>query len=111
MDTNNKTQTLKVFNQIDYIIRRAAQKSILQNTRSYAGTKVSSDYQLVVTKMRIERFYFYKKNKVKFDAPVDTNRLQRLEVPRKYSEQLQKESRRRSTQMTKKIVMMLLRRS
>ena len=33
MDANNKTQTVKVFNQIEYIIFRAAQESILQNAR------------------------------------------------------------------------------
>ena len=43
-----------------------------------------------VNKKRIERCYLYEKNKVEFDAPIDTNRLQRQEVRRKYSEQLQK---------------------
>ena len=41
--------------------------------------------------MRMERFYFYKKNKMKFDVPIDTERLRRWEVRRKYSEQLRKE--------------------
>ena len=48
MDANNKMQTVKIFNQIDYIICRAAEKSILQNARSYAGTKVSTDHRLKV---------------------------------------------------------------
>ena len=56
IDANNKTQTVKVFNQTDYIICRTAQKSILQDARSYAGTEMSSDNCLVVTKKRIQRF-------------------------------------------------------
>ena len=82
---------LQVFNQIDYILCRAAQKSILQNARSYAGTEANSHHRLVVTKMRIEKLYIYKKNKVKSDAPTDTDRLQKQEVRRKYSEQLREE--------------------
>ena len=51
-----------------------------------SGTEVSNDHHLVVIKMRIKRFYLYKKNKMKFDCPIDTDSLQR-----KYSEQLRKE--------------------
>ena len=71
IDGNKKTQKIKVFNQVDYIICRAAQTSILQKARSCAGTEMSNDHRLLVTKMRIERFYLYKKNKVKFDALID----------------------------------------
>ena len=114
IDANKKTQKIKVFNQIDYIICRTAKKSILQKTPSYAGTEMSNDHRLPVTKMRIERFYLYKKNKVKFDALIDTNRLQREEVQRNilnnYKKNLKK-SRRRSAQMTRKIGMISLRRS
>ena len=45
----------------------------------------------VVTKMRIERFFLYKKNGVQFDTPIDKDRLQRQEGRWKYSEQLRKE--------------------
>lgn len=75
LDANNKT--VKVFNQIDYIICRAVQKSIPQNARSYAGTEANSHHRLVVTKMGIENFYIYKKNKVKSDAHTDTDTLQK----------------------------------
>ena len=87
MDANNKTQRVKVFNKIDYVICRAAQKSILQNARSYGGTEVSSDHRLVFTKIRIERFYLTKKSKMKFDAPIDIDISQRQDVRRKYSEE------------------------
>ena len=56
-----------------------------------SGTEVSNDHHLVVIKMRIKRFYLYKKNKMKFDCPIDTDRLQKQKVQRKYSEQLRKE--------------------
>lgn len=65
--------------------------SLIYNMFDPTGTEVSCDHRLVITKMRIERFYLYKKNKVKFDATIDTDRLQRQEVSRKYSEELRKE--------------------
>ena len=39
MDVDNNAQTVKVFNQIDYKICQAAQKSVLQNTRSLLALK------------------------------------------------------------------------
>ena len=83
MQTCKQTIKHKQSNQIEYKICQAAQKSILQNARSYTGTEVSSDNCLLVTKIRIERFFLYKNSKVKFDAPFDTDRLERQEVERK----------------------------
>ena len=45
----------------------------------------------VVTEIRIERFFLYKKNEVEFDTPIDKDRLQRQEGRWKNSEQLRKE--------------------
>ena len=87
----NTSKLVKVFNQIDYVMCRTKHKHILQNARSYAGTETSSDHRLVVTKMKVERFNLYKRNKTKNHAPIDTDKLKDPEKCNAYTNKLKEE--------------------
>ena len=45
--------TIRIFNQIDYIICEKRDKNLLTNARSYAGTLTNSDHRLVKTTLRV----------------------------------------------------------
>ena len=47
--------TIRIFNQIDYIICEKRHKNLLTNARSYAGTLTNSDHRLVKTTFRVEK--------------------------------------------------------
>ena len=61
----------KVYSQIDYILCRRRSKCLLENARSYGGTKLCSDHKLVVVSINTQnRFRLYQKkhSEKKFDC-------------------------------------------
>jgi sorting nexin-29 len=65
-------RTIRIFNQIDYIICSQKIKHTLTNARSYGGTLTTSDHRMVVSSfdLRLYRLFPQHKNKVKFDRIV-----------------------------------------
>ena len=47
--------TIRIFNQIDYIICEKRHKNLLTNARSYAGTLTNSNHRLIKTTFRVEK--------------------------------------------------------
>ena len=65
----------KVYSQIDYILCKRRSRCLLQNARSYGGTKLCSDHKLVVVSINSQkRFRLYSKPKTNVKK-IDCNRL------------------------------------
>ncbi|KAL5247145.1 hypothetical protein ACHWQZ_G019116 [Mnemiopsis leidyi] len=65
----------KVYSQIDYILCKRRSKCMLQNARSYGGTKLCSDHKLVVVCINSQkRFCLYSKRTIS-PRKIDCNRL------------------------------------
>ena len=50
-------QVIPIYNMIDYVACCQSHKSLLQDARSYAGTKLTSDHRLVVARTNISRTF------------------------------------------------------
>ena len=63
---NRENNTIvTIYNQIDYIMIPSNRRHLLSQSRSYKGTLVDSDHRLVICRLSIELYKFYKKvNKV-----------------------------------------------
>ena len=48
---------LRIYNMIDFILCPHSHKSLLQDSSSYAGTKLTSDHRLVVARANISRVF------------------------------------------------------
>ena len=71
---------MKVYSQIDYILCKRRSKCMLQNARSYGGTKLCSDHKLVVVCINSQkRFRLYSKRTVS-QRKIDRNRLASCKV-------------------------------
>ena len=65
----------KVYSQIDYILCKRRSRCLLQNARSYGGTKLCSDHKLVVVSINSQkRFRLYRKLKAS-GKKIDCNQL------------------------------------
>ena len=47
----NTKHTIPVYAQLDYILCKSRSRSLLQNSRSYAGTQTCSDHRIVITRI------------------------------------------------------------
>ena len=66
----------KVYSQIDYILCKRRSRCLLQNARSYGGTKLCSDHKLVVVSINSQkRFRLYRKLKASGKKKIDCNQL------------------------------------
>ena len=77
--------TIRIFNQIDYIICEKRHKNLLINARSYAGTLTNSDHRLVKSTFRVEKHKLCNKKKQHTKASktkhIQTNEQQNMQRP------------------------------
>ena len=59
----NSNCTIPVYTQIDYIVCKTRSKAVLQDARSYAGAKLSSDHKIVMARLDFSTPYLIHKRK------------------------------------------------
>ena len=86
---SGKKRINPIRNQIDFIITPKKLKPIIQDSRSYQGTKTESDHNIVICKCKIEPFRIYKeKNKSK--PIINLNYLKSEVVQKEFQEDIYK---------------------
>ena len=70
-------RVIRIFNQIDFIICKQRDRTTYQDSRSYAGTKVSSDHRLVVGRMRIKWQHIMRRRSHNQEPKINGHKLRR----------------------------------
>ena len=80
-------------NQVDYILVRNEDKHLVQNARSYGGTETISDHKLVIANVDLkhDRTRYTKSNSSNSVPRVNIDKLQDLEIRKKYQNELSKQ--------------------